>query len=87
MLTGKEIDIFRELDASEMAAQEVEEDVLLTEFEDEIDPWVIEALKGIGCDTAKSVLALPVGEIVNRADLEEETVQDVQEILRKEFEE
>ena len=87
MLTGKEIDIFRELDASEMAAQEVEEDVLLTEFEDEIDPWVIEALKGIGCDTAKSVLALPVDEIVKRADLEEETVQDVQEILRKEFEE
>lgn len=86
MLSGKEIDIFRELDAAEAAAQEVEEDVLLTEFEDEIEPWVIEALRGIGCDTAKSVLALSVDEIAKRADLETETVEEVQEILRKEFE-
>lgn len=86
MLVDKEIEIFRELDASETAAQEVEEDVLLTEFEDEIDPWVIDALKGIGCDTAKSVLALPVDEIARRADLETETVEEVQDILKKEFE-
>ena len=85
-LLGKEIDIFRELDASEAAAQDSEEDVLLTEFEDEIEPWIIEALRGIGCDTAKSVLALSVDEIARRADLETETVEDVQEILRKEFE-
>ena len=85
-LVGKEIDIFRELDASEAAAQDSEEDVLLTEFEDEIEPWIIEALRGIGCDTAKSVLALSVDEIARRADLETETVEDVQEILRKEFE-
>ena len=85
-LVGKEIDIFRELDASEAAAQDSEEDVLLTEFEDEIEPWIIEALRSIGCDTAKSVLALSVDEIARRADLETETVEDVQEILRKEFE-
>lgn len=84
MLIDKEIDIFRELDAAEAAAGE--EDVLLEEFNDEIDEWVIKALKDIGCDTAKSVLALGVDEIVRRADLDVETVEDVQEILRKEFE-
>lgn len=82
MLIGKEIDIFRELDANESA----EEDVLLDEFADEIDSWVISALKAMGCDTAKSVLKLPVDEIARRADLETETVEEVQEILRKEFE-
>lgn len=82
MLIGKEIDIFRELDANESA----EEDVLLDEFSDEIDSWVISALKAMGCDTAKSVLKLPVDEIARRADLETETVEEVQEILRKEFE-
>src|SRR5574344_923553 len=80
MLIGTEIEVFREPEEGE------EEDVLLTEFSDEIDQWIIDALKGIGCDTAKSVLALPVSEIVKRADLEEETVKDVQRILKAEFE-
>ena len=78
-LVGYEIDVFRELD-------EDEEDVLLTEFSDEIDGWIIEALRAIGCDTAKSVLALPVSEIMKRADLEEETALEVKNILRSEFE-
>ena len=80
MLVGQEIEVFRELD-------EEEEDVLLAEFSDEIDKWIIEALQGIGCDTAKSVLALSVQDIVKRADLEEETVIEVQNILKSEFEE
>ena len=80
MLVGQEIEVFRELD-------EEEEDVLLAEFNDEIDQWIIEALQGIGCDTAKSVLALSVQDIVKRADLEEETVIEVQNILKSEFEE
>ena len=79
MLVGHEIEVFRELD-------EEEEDVLLAEFSDEIDQWIIEALQGIGCDTAKSVLALSVQDIVKRADLEEETVIEVQNILKSEFE-
>ena len=80
MLVGQEIEVFREL-------EEEEEDVLLAEFSDEIDQWIIDALKGIGCDTAKSVLALSVQDIVKRADLEEETVIEVQNILKSEFEE
>jgi len=80
MLIGMEIDVFRDIE------EEEEEDVLLTEFTDEIDEWIISALRSIGCDTAKSVLALPVAEIVRRADLEEETVVEVQNILRAEFE-
>ncbi len=80
MLVGQDIEVFRELD-------EEEEDVLLAEFSDEIDQWIIEALQGIGCDTAKSVLALSVQDIVKRADLEEETVIEVQNILKSEFEE
>jgi N utilization substance protein A len=79
LLIGMEIDVFRDI-------EEEEEDVLLSEFSDEIDEWIIEALKSIGCDTAKSVLALPVSEIVRRADLEEETVIEIQRILRSEFE-
>ena len=79
MLIDMEIDVFRDI-------EEEEEDVLLSEFSDEIDEWVIESLKSIGCDTAKSVLALPVSEIVRRADLEEETVIEIQKILREEFE-
>lgn len=79
MLVGQEIEVFRELD-------EEEEDVLLAEFNDEIDQWIIDALKSIGCDTAKSVLALSVQDIVKRADLEEETVVEVQRILKSEFE-
>ncbi len=80
LLVGKEIEVFRELD-------EEEEDVLLSEFSDEIDQWVIDALKSIGCDTAKSVLALSVADIMKRADLDEECVMDVQRILKAEFEE
>ena len=79
MLVGQEIEVFRELD-------EEEEDVLLAEFSDEIDQWIIDALQGIGCDTAKSVLALSVQDIVKRAELEEETVIEVQNILKSEFE-
>ena len=81
-LSGYKIDVYRLGDQD----QEDEEDVLLDDFSDEIDDWIIEALKGIGCDTAKSVLALPVEEVMQRADLEEETVLDVQKILRAEFE-
>src|SRR5574344_1661227 len=81
MLVGKDIEVYRELDGNDD-----EEDVLLGEFSDEIDQWIIDALRGIGCDTAKSVLSLPVSEIVRRADLDEETVIDVQKILRAEFE-
>lgn len=79
MLTGYEIDVFRE-------SEEEEEDVRLDEFSDEIDGWVLDALKGIGCDTAKSVLSLSVEELMNRADLEEETAKEVMGILRSEFE-
>lgn len=79
MLIGYEIDVFREMD-------EDEEDVMLDEFNDEIDQWIIDSLKQIGCDTAKSVLAIPIPELVKRADLEEETVTEVIRILRAEFE-
>jgi len=81
MLIGMEIDVFRDLE------DEDEEDVLLNDFSDEIEDWIIVALNNIGCDTAKSVLALPISEIVRRADLDEETVTEVQRILRAEFEE
>ena len=83
MLVGYEIDVFR---VSEGGEDTYEEDVLLDEFNDEIDQWIIDALKGIGCDTAKSVLAVSVEELSKRADLDEETVEDVQKILRAEFE-
>ena len=78
MLTGYDIDVYREVE---------EEDVALIEFADEIDGWIIDALKAVGCDTAKSVLSLPVEEIASRADLELETAQRVVEILKAEFEE
>jgi len=78
-LTGYEIDVYRDVDE--------DEDVELTEFSDEIDAWVIEALKAIGCDTAKSVLELSVDELVSRTDLEVETVEEARRILRAEFEE
>ena len=80
-LAGYEIDVFRDSEGGEE-----EEDVMLDEFNDEIEQWIIDALKGIGCDTAKSVLALPVEEICHRADLDEETVVEVQKILKAEFE-
>ena len=78
MLTGYDIDVYREVE---------EEDVALTEFADEIEGWIIEALQHVGCDTAKSVLELPVEEIAARADLELEQAQKVVEILKAEFEE
>jgi N utilization substance protein A len=79
-LTGYEIDVFREAGTTD------EEDVNLDEFVDEIDSWVIDTLKGIGCDTAKSVLEIPFNELLKRTDLEEETVKEVVRILKSEFE-
>jgi N utilization substance protein A len=80
-LTGYEIDVFRNTVEYEI------DDVDLEEFGDEIEDWVIEALKAIGCDTARSVIALSPQELVRRTDLEEETVEEVLNILRAEFEE
>jgi N utilization substance protein A len=77
-LTGYEIDVYREdIDS---------EDVDIEEFSDEIDQWIIDELKSIGCDTAKSVLELEVAELVKRTDLEEETIKEVMRILKAEFE-
>ena len=83
MLVGREIEVWRESGKDE---EMEEEDVLLKDFENEIDPWIIERLQAIGCDTAKSVLALSADDIANRADLEDETVEEVLSILRAEFE-
>lgn len=77
-LTGYEIDVFRD-------SPEDDEDVNLEEFTDEIEGWVIDALKGIGCDTAKSVLVMPRADLIKRTDLEEETIDEVLRILRAEF--
>jgi transcription termination/antitermination protein NusA len=79
-LTGYEIDVFRNQTEYEI------DDVVLEEFSDEIEPWVIEALKTVGCDTARQVLALTAEELVRRTDLEEETVQELFTILKREFE-
>ena len=81
MLTEYAIDVFRDVEGAD------EEDIYLDEFSDEIDSWVIEALKNIGCSTANSVLAMNREEIVERADLEEQTVDEVLAILSAEFEE
>jgi N utilization substance protein A len=78
-LTGYEIDVYRDTDVDL-------EDVDLTEFSDEIDKWIIDELVQVGCDTAKSVLAVPVDELVKRTDLEEETINEVIRILKTEFE-
>ncbi len=78
-LTGYELDVYREAD-------EDDEDVKLDEFSDEIDSWVLDELKAIGCDTAKSVLDLSIEDLVKRTDLEEETIQEVRGILSAEFE-
>lgn len=80
MLTEYTIDVFRDIDGAD------EEDIYLDEFVDEIDTWVIEALKNIGCYTAKGVLAMDRSEIIERADLEEQTVDDLLAILAAEFE-
>ena len=82
-LVGREIEVWRELPKDEI---DDEEDVLLTEFANEIEPWIIEKLEGIGCDTAKSVLAIAPEDIAKRADLEDETVAEVISILKAEFE-
>lgn len=78
-LTGYEIDVFRELEDNA-------EDVELDEFVDEIDEWIIDELKKVGCDTAKSVLELSIEDLVKRTDLELETIQEVRKIFESEFE-
>jgi N utilization substance protein A len=82
MLTEYTIDVFREVSESE-----ADEDIYLDEFADEIDEWVIESIKKIGLDTAKAVLNAPREMLVEKADLEEETVDHLLEVLRAEFEE
>ena len=81
MLTEYTIDVFREVDENE-----ADEDIYLDEFSDEIDQWVIDAIKGIGLDTAKQVLNAPRNLLIEKADLEEETVDNVLKVLRTEFE-
>lgn len=78
-LTGYDIDVYRETD-------EVTDDVSIDDFADEIDQWIIDVLKSIGCDTARSVLDIPPGELAKRTDLEEETINEVVRILRAELE-
>ena len=80
MLTDYTIDVFRDIDTAD------EEDIYLDEFSDEVEAWVIDALKDIGCNTAKAVLALSREEIMERADLEEQTVDDLLRVLSAEFE-
>ncbi len=79
-LTGYEIDVYRESDIED------EEDVNLEEFADEIENWILDELRAIGCDTAKSVLELSIEDLVKRTDLEEETIKDLTKILNAEFE-
>ena len=79
-LTGFEIDVYRDSD-------EILDDVDLEEFADEIESWILDELKNIGCDTAKSVLELSKDELTRRTDLEEETIDDVLKILSAEFDE
>ncbi len=78
-LCGYELDVFRETETED-------EDVKLDEFSDEIESWIIDELKAIGCDTAKSVLDLTIEDLVKRTDLEEETIRDVINVLKAEFE-
>ena len=80
MLTEFTLDVYRDID------DEDSEDIYLDEFSDEIDQWVIDAFKAIGCDTAKSVLAIPRHDLIRRTDLEEETIDDVIAVLKAEFE-
>ena len=81
MLTQFTIDVFREV-----AENEADEDIYLDEFSDEIDQWVIDSIKAIGLDTAKQVLNAPRELLVEKADLEEETVDQVLNVLKAEFE-
>ncbi len=78
-LTGFDIDVYRETD-------EVTDDVSLDEFGDEIDQWIIDEFKKIGCDTARSVMDIGAEELVKRTDLEEETIREVLRILKQELE-
>jgi len=78
-LTGHEIEVYRDVD-------EADEDVNISEFSDEIEEWVLDELYSIGCDTAKSVLSLSVEELVKRTDLEEETIVEVRNVFKAEFE-
>ena len=80
MLSGYTLDVFREMDEDNDS-----EDIYLDEFSDEIDQWVIDALKAIGCDTAKNVLAITRQDLIRRTDLEEETVDEVLAVLNAEF--
>jgi len=80
ILTCYSIDVYRDVES------EAEEDIYLDEFKDEVDEWVIDELKKLGLDTAKSVLRTPREELINKADLEEGTVDNLLEILRAEFE-
>ena len=80
-LTGYKIDVFRDSD------NEMEDDYNLEEFADEIEPWIIEVLKGVGCDTARSVLKMSPEFLIQRTDLEEETINEVLQILQREFDE
>jgi len=82
MLTGYEIDVFRQSEEDDND----EEDIYLDEFADEIDTWVLDALKAIGCDTAKDVLRISREDLIERSDLEEETIDNVLAILKAEFE-
>ena len=84
MLTGYTIDVFREVDNS---VPQEDEDIYLDEFRDEIEGWVIDAIKGLGIETAKAVLNAPREMLIEQADLEEETVDEVIRVLKKEFEE
>ncbi|MBO5013701.1 MAG: transcription termination/antitermination protein NusA, partial [Paludibacteraceae bacterium] len=81
MLTGYQIDVYREMDEAD------NEDIYLDEFNDEIDQWVLDAFKAIGLDTAKAVLGVSKEDLMTRVDLEEETIDEVIAILAAEFEE
>ena len=80
-LTGYEIDVYRE-----DRGTDVEDDVALDEFADEIEGWIIDELKAIGCDTAKNVLELSDEELLKRTELEEETIREIKDIFKVEFE-
>jgi N utilization substance protein A len=77
LLTGYDIDVYREVE---------EEDVNLEEFSDEIESWIIDVLKNVGCDTAKSVLEIDPQDLAQRTDLEDETIAEIRNILKAEFE-
>ena len=78
-LTGYEIDVYRDVDT-------LEDDVLIDEFSDVLEDWIIDSFKQIGCDTARSILSLSIEDLVSRTDLEIETIEEVVKILNSEFE-